>query len=275
MVGMEDEDAVHRPRQHRIDLVLLARHRVAHAQEVRGVVEVVLRIDEGLTDRILVGHRCERRHLRDHADRRDVALDRIGDVGGVVVERGERADRADHHCHRMGVAPEPLEEPAHLLVNHGVAGHDVVEFRLLGRGRQLAVEQEVAGLEKVAVLGELLDRIAAIEQDAFVAVDIGDLGFAARRRGEAGVVGEDAGVGVELGDVDHLGTDGAFVDRELVVFVAEGQGAVLGVRTGRRVHAHVLEFDCAAMRCRTGVLGDVIKLSAPPGARITSFPLTC
>ena len=55
------------------------------------------------------------------------------------------------------------------------------------------------------MLGELLDRVAAIEQHALVAVDIGDLGFAARRRGEAGVVGEHAGLGVELADIDDVG----------------------------------------------------------------------
>jgi predicted RNase H-like nuclease len=65
-------------------------------------------------------------------------------------------------------------------------GHAVVEIGLLRLGRQLAVEQQVAGLEEVAVLGELLDRIAAVEQDALVAVDVGDLGLAAAGRGEAG-----------------------------------------------------------------------------------------
>ena len=103
----------------------------------------------------------------------------------------------------MRVAAEALEEPGHLLVHHGVARDAVVEVGLLRRGRQFAVEQQVAGLEEVAVLGELLDRIAAIEQDALVAVDVGDLGLAACRRGEAGVVGEHAGLAVELGDVER------------------------------------------------------------------------
>jgi hypothetical protein len=57
VVGVQDEDPVHRARQHRVDLVLLARHRKAHAQEVRSVVEIVLRIHERLADVILVGHR--------------------------------------------------------------------------------------------------------------------------------------------------------------------------------------------------------------------------
>ena len=51
VIGVQDEDAVHGARQHRIDLVLLARHGEAHVQEVGGVVEIVLRIDERLADR--------------------------------------------------------------------------------------------------------------------------------------------------------------------------------------------------------------------------------
>ena len=171
MVGVQDEDAVHGARQHRIDLVLLAGHREAHAQEVRGVVERVQRINERLADVILEGHRRDRRHLRDHAQRRDHALVRIGDVGGVVIEGRHGADDAAHDRHRVGVAAEAGEEPVHLLVDHRVVGDAMVEVGLLRRRRQFAVEQQVAGLEEIAVLGELLDRVAAVEQDALVAVD--------------------------------------------------------------------------------------------------------
>jgi hypothetical protein len=110
----------------------------------------------------------------------------------------------------MGVAAEALEEAGHLLVHHGVARDAAVEIGLLGRGRQLAVEQQVAGLEEVAVLGELVDRIAAIEQHALVAVDEGDLRLAARRRGEAGIVGEHPGLACRASaDVDDRGADRA------------------------------------------------------------------
>jgi hypothetical protein len=71
---------------------------------------------------VLVGHRRDSRHLGDHPHRRDHALMRIGDVGGVVIERRQRADHAAHHGHRVGVAAETGEEPAHLLVHHRVAG---------------------------------------------------------------------------------------------------------------------------------------------------------
>ena len=97
-----------------------------------------------------------------------------------VVEGRQRADDAAHDRHRMGVAPEAGKEPAHLLMDHRVIGDAMVEIGLLRGCRQLAVEKQVAGLEEVAVLRELLDRIAAIEENALVAVDEGDLGI--RRR---------------------------------------------------------------------------------------------
>jgi hypothetical protein len=53
----------------------------------------------------------------------------------------------------MCIAPKSLKEPAHLLVNHGVMGHAIDKVGFLRRRRQLAVEKEVAGFEKVAVLG--------------------------------------------------------------------------------------------------------------------------
>jgi hypothetical protein len=40
------------------------------------------------------------------------------------------------------------------------------------------------------MLGQLVDRIAAMQQDALVTIDEGDVGLAGGGRGEAGVVGE-------------------------------------------------------------------------------------
>ena len=47
---------------------------------------------------------------------------------------------------------------------------------------------------KVAFFGQVLDRIAAMQQHALVAVDIGDAGLAGGGRGEARIVGEHAGL---------------------------------------------------------------------------------
>ena len=68
---------------------------------------------------------------------------------------------------------------------------------------------------KVAVLGQLLDRIAAIEKDAFIAIDIGDLRLAGRCRGEARIVGEDPALAVELGDLEDVRTQRSVPYREV------------------------------------------------------------
>ena len=122
-----------------------------------------------------------------------------------MIKRSQGADGSNHYRHRMGVAAKALVEAGHLLVNHGVMDHAVVEVLLLRRGRKLSVQQQIAGLEEVTLFGELFDRIAAVFEDAGIAVDIGDLRLAAAGRGEAGIVGEHPGLPVELGDVDDIG----------------------------------------------------------------------
>ena len=69
---------------------------------------------------------------------------------------------------------KPRRKKLHLLVDHRVVGHELGEVGLLLRVRQLTVQQQVAGFEEVAVGRELLDRVAAVQQFALVAVDVGD-----------------------------------------------------------------------------------------------------
>ena len=181
----------------------------------------------------------------------------------VVVERRQGADTADHDRHRVRVAPEALEEPHHLLVDHRVTAHAIVEIGFLGFGWQFAVQQEIAGFQEVAVLGQLLDRIAAVEQDAFVAVDVGDLQLAARRRGEAGIIGEHPGLPIQLGDVDHLRANGPFVDGKRAALVAHGERGGLRVGARFRVHIEPLGWRNRTSRCPIGLLA-AIKSDAFP-----------
>ena len=248
MIGVQDEDAVHRPRHHRIGRVFLARHGKAHLQEVRRIVERIGRIHERLTDRVLVGHGCERRHLGDHANRSDQTLIRIGDVSGVVIECRERTNRSDHDGHRVSGATEALQEAAHLLVDHRVVCHTPVKVSLLCGCGQFAEQQQIAGLEEVAVFGELLDRIAAMQQDAFVAIDISDLRLAACGRGEAGVIGEHPRLPIELGDIHHIGADRSGFYRQVPAFVADRDLCDLGIRL--RVHN---SFLCAGTAVESGI----------------------
>ncbi|MDT4863357.1 hypothetical protein FQZ97_980580 [compost metagenome] len=126
----------------------------------------------------------------------------------------------------MRVAAEAAQEELHLLVDHGVVDHELVEVAALFFVGQLAVEQQVAGVEVVAVGGELLDGVAAVQQLTLVAIDVGDGRLAGGGGQKAGVVGEHARLRVQLADVDHVRADAAGVHRHL------DAGAAVGERQG-------------------------------------------
>src|SRR6185437_8518054 len=67
--------------------------------------------------------------------------------------------------------------------------------------RQLTVDQQVGRLDEGGLLGELLDRVAAVAQDARVTVDVGDGGLARGRVDEADVEGDVAGLLHQLRDL--------------------------------------------------------------------------
>ncbi len=207
MVGVEDEDAVHCLGENRADPIGLARHREQHLEEVAGVGEVVARISERLADRVFVRPRDDGGHLRDQAGFGDDALVGVGEIQAVVIEGRKRADDAARHRHRVRVAAEAGIEPLDLLMQHRVVGDVVVELVQLRLVRQVSEQEKVGDFEKIAVFGELVDRIAAVQQDTGVAVDIGDLGGARSGGGEAGIVSEAAGVAIEFPDVDDVRAD--------------------------------------------------------------------
>ena len=58
------------------------------------------------------------------------------------------------------------------------------------------------------MFGELFDRVTAVQQDTFVAIDIGYLRLAGCRGGETGIVRECAGVLVKCTNVHDIRSDG-------------------------------------------------------------------
>ncbi|MCY1526039.1 hypothetical protein D9M68_610420 [compost metagenome] len=225
VVCVQDEDAVERALEHRVHLVLFARRGEHHVQEVACIAQFVLRVHVRLADGVLVGHGHERGHLRDQTDRGDLAVLGIVDVRAVVIEGRQGAHEAGHDGHRVGITAEAAQEELHLLVDHRVVGHELGEAGLLACVRQFTVQQQVAGLHEVAVGRELLDGVAAVQQLALVTVDVGDGRLAGGGRHEARVVREHAGLCIQLADVDHVGPDGALVDRQfdVVAAIAERQ----------------------------------------------------
>ena len=227
VVGVQDEQDVQRPLEPRIGLVLELGHLEQHREEVAGIAQVVVRIDVRLPHVVAVGERRQRRHLRDQADDLEVARLRIVDLVGVRIERRQRAHGGQQHPHRMRVVAEALHEAADVLVHERVDRdlvRPLVELLLV---RQLAVDQEIRHLEVRRVLGELLDRIPAVLQDAGLAVQIGDRRPTRRRVHERRVIGHDPEVALVDLDVPQRGRAyGPVLDRHLVGLA----GPVIGDR---------------------------------------------
>ena len=218
VIGVQDEQHVERALEHRVDLVLQLRHPEQHVQEVAGEAEVVVGIDVGAADAVAVGVGGNRRNLRDEAVNLLLARLLVEDLLGVRVERRKRADRAEEHAHRMGVVLEPFHQLLDVLVQHRVERDLLGPLLELRVGRQLAEDDEIRRLEVGRLLGELLDRIAAILEDALVAVDVGDAAAARRGVHERRVVGaEPLIVRRDLDLAEIGGADGAVGDGDLVL----------------------------------------------------------
>ena len=223
VIGLQDQQFFHRVFDIGIDDIGFGRHAEGHPQEVAGERQRVVGIDEGLADRIFIRHRSQCRHLRDEPVAGDHALVRVVNVGRIMIKGRHRANDAAHDRHRMRVTAEAAIELRQLLMDHRVAGDVVGEFGIFGRVGQIAVEQKVRHFEKVGFFGQLVDRIAAIEQHAGVTVDIGDLGFARGGAGEAGIKGKAARVGVKLADIYDFGAHGALQHRIILGIAINGE----------------------------------------------------
>jgi hypothetical protein len=110
----------------------------------------------------------------------------------------EGVDHRREDRHRVAIGREPLEVLEHALVEAAVIGEQLREaLAVLDRG-QAAEDDQPRGLDERGLAGDLLDRNAAVTQDAGVAVDEGD-----GRLARAGVA-----VAVIEGDVAGLGRAG-------------------------------------------------------------------
>ncbi len=184
--------------------VRLGREAERHPEEVLDQALGVVRVEERLADALLVGVRRDGRQLGQQPDGRQLDLLVVERVEAVLVEGRQRADRAGQHRHRVRVAREPVEEVPQVLVQQRVPADLVGERLQLGRRRQLAVDQQVADLEEGRPLGQLVDRVAAVAQDARVAVDVGDRRPAGRGVDEPDVQGDQVGRAQQLGDIDGV-----------------------------------------------------------------------
>ena len=106
-------------------------------------------------------------------------------------------------------------------MKHRMARDGVGKFRQLRFRWQVAVKQQICHLHERRLFGQLLNRIAAVKQNALVAVDKCDCRFAASRRCKARIKGKMVRRGVKLADIEHIGTFAAFHDGQVVAVVSD------------------------------------------------------
>ncbi len=256
VVGVQDEEEVERLDHGRVELEVGRGHAERHPKEVLDEAEVVVGVEERLPDRLLERVRRDGRQLRQQADRRDLDLLVVEGVEAVLVEGRERRDRRGQHRHRVGVAREALEEALEVLVEHRVLAHPLLEVGELGGRGEVAVDEEVGGLEERRVLRELLDGVSPVAQDPLVAVDVGDRARAARRVDEATVEGDVAGLLEQGRDVVAVVALGGLHEGEVQLLVRSGQGGTVG-------HVNVLLVGHFVDSTLSSVLGAEENEGAP------------
>ena len=194
VVGVQQEEDVQRLDHHRVDLEVLAGRLERHPQEVRHVAPAALRADHVLAEGTPVRVRRDRRGLGQEQDGGELDRRRVERVDALGVVAGQGGDRAGEDGHRVGVRGERADERLEVVVQVGVPLDALDPGGELGRPRELTVGEQVGDLEEGRVLGELVDRVAAVEQHALVAVDVGDGRLARGGVHEAGVDRDRAGL---------------------------------------------------------------------------------
>src|SRR3990172_5181649 len=164
VLGVEKEVEVHRLNGLSARLAAFE-----HVEEVRGAAKVLARSDgiESVADTVVGGD--DGWELGDEALRfAEIGLARV--VVDVRVEGGESGDGGAQGVHGVG----DLDKADDLDDGGGkgpLAPEPASELLELCAGRQSAVEEEVADLLEVGALRQVVDRAAAVEEDAGLAVD--------------------------------------------------------------------------------------------------------
>ena len=232
MIRVQDQQDFEGPLEDRIGL-MLASDAERHVDEVADVVQVVVGEDEREAARVAEDEGCDGRHLGHQPGTLEVAVGRIVDVLGVRVEGRQGTYRAQEHPHRMGVVQESLEELEHPGVDVGVVLNVVGPHVELVFGGELPHLHEIGDLEKRTGIGQLLDGVAPIPQDAAFPVDEGDGAATRRGVGIRRVVGHEPEVVVDDLDLAEVHRpDGAVGNGKLVLLA----GAVVG--DGQSVVGH-------------------------------------
>ena len=188
-----------------------------HVQKISRIAQLVVGINERHPQRMAIRKRRDRRHFSDQAIRLFLARFLAEDIFRVVIVGRERRNRRNQHAHRMGIVMKAVEKFLDAFMNERVMRDVVGPILQLLRVRQLAVQKQVGGFEVGAFLGQIFDGIAAIAQDARVAIDVSHSADARCRVVERRIVAHHPEIGVFYLDLAQIhGADRAIRDGHFV-----------------------------------------------------------
>ena len=227
VIGVQDEENVECVLEHLVGREGLARCGLEHVQEVAGEAQAFGRWHDRFALSSTRRVRGERRRLRDDAGDLTRTHRLVVHVLGFRIERPQRAEGRNQCAHRVRILGHRIEQPGDPRRGDPVVV-DRAGPRVELRGRwQFAVQQQIRGFQVRALLRQLFDGIAAIPQNALVAVDVADAAAAGGGVDEGRIVGDQAeilGTGPDLAQVG--GANRTVVDRDL----GGAAGAVVGQR---------------------------------------------
>ncbi len=228
VVGVQQQQLVERADGDIVGLIQLVRLREHHVQQVGRVPELVARVVDRPANGLAVACGGDCSDLAHEPGRR---LHEVVAVLGQHERRLEATQGVDHgrkDRHRRRVRGEAVEVMQHVLVDVLVGAQQAPELRELRRRRQLAEDQEVRRLYEARPFGQIFDGIAAIAEDAFLAVDEGDLALAGARVAVAAIECDEPGFGAQLRDIDGRLGFRADNDRHFIALAVVTQSSVLG-----------------------------------------------
>mmetsp|Transcript_46430 Transcript_46430/g.61497 ORF Transcript_46430/g.61497 Transcript_46430/m.61497 type:complete len:204 (-) Transcript_46430:1850-2461(-) len=196
---MQDEERLQSAHD-RLCLPLLAFGSEGHPEEVRDVAQFLIGLDDVFAAEHAQAGSSDGGNLAKDAMDVDVALllRLVAELAAKVsrvclwVTRGEACDQCLQHAHRVRSLQLLLlisfHEACKFRVDVVVGPNPKLEVLQLNLARELAIQEQKGGLSKVGVESEatplarqLLDGVAAVLEDTFLAVDIADARDAVHR----------------------------------------------------------------------------------------------
>ena len=174
MVSVQQQQGVHSAHDSWIQRVVLTSSAEGHGQEVGDVAKRGVWVNELLAKRVLVRIGRDGGQCPKESEGGDLNLILCEGIQLVLIVGRECRDCRRQDRHRVSVAREACVQGLQPLWHDEVPVDLSFEFSKRGTAGKLAVDEQIGGLKECRLLCKLLDRIAAVAQDAVVSIDKGN-----------------------------------------------------------------------------------------------------